>query len=296
LHWRQPVVFGPMPGPRQHLQQMDPIAEMLLETSSLAATIKFKTSATLLRNMFPSKSYSFVCPDTVALASLTIRSMKNVEWLCGGSYESMSFQIHGVKYTQSDGSILRGSYCPVIFENDIDSIVTGREELGLPKLFSDIDIQATSSKTLEVSVSQRGVKWASFWLRGLSERRSSEHPQLEKTNSDSSIGEDGLLVHKYITTTAEIQHRDKFDAEYDIFIPCQLTKVDWHQESLDAGFVFFPRGKQELPTLHHIVDRLAEVPVFEIVDASLTHEQGTQGMSAAPKVIGLQPFKNGVYN
>jgi hypothetical protein len=34
---------------------------------------------------------------------------------------------------------VRGMYVPILFENLTDAIVSGREELGIPKLYSAID-------------------------------------------------------------------------------------------------------------------------------------------------------------
>ncbi len=87
--------------------------------------IKFKTSATLLRNMFPNSQYSFEKADTVATASFSLESLENLEWLGGRGYDVFAFYIHGVSYKLGDGQVLKGTYCPVMFGNLADSILTG---------------------------------------------------------------------------------------------------------------------------------------------------------------------------
>lgn len=90
----------------------------------------------------------------------------------------------------------------------------------------------------------------------------------------------------------------KADADYDVLIPDlpSTTPSSGIQEggdstfipnqtacqaSSDAGFTIAPLGRKELPTLYHIVDQLAEVPVFEVVEARLCTEEGVRDFSDA---------------
>ncbi|KAH8688648.1 hypothetical protein BGW36DRAFT_421245 [Talaromyces proteolyticus] len=295
LYWRQPTVFGPMPGPRQDFRGNPEIRDL---STTRTARITFKTSATLLRNMLPSKAYSFAVGDTVATASLSVQSLNKLDWLGGGSYDLIMFQIHGVKHTAPDGSVIHGRFCPVLFENLADPILSGREELGWPKLFSEIDIQTPSENSYEVTVAWRGAKWASFWLHGLRDELESN-----KDGKTPTVPDDGLLVHKFLPTTTDQPHQSKADSNYDVFIPdlpAKTTTADTNndnsnqssfvptqtscQVSSQAGFRIFPLGQRELPTLYHIVDRLAEVPIFEVTDARLWTEQGVRNLSDARRI------------
>lgn len=75
--------------------------------------------------------------DTVATASLSVQTLNHLDWLGGGSYHLVMFQIHGVTHTAPESSLVRGRFCPILFENLIDPILSDREEIGWPELFSD---------------------------------------------------------------------------------------------------------------------------------------------------------------
>ena len=123
--WRQPIVFGPLPGPRQDSFGRTH-SQSLQSSTSTKRVIKFKTSATLLRNMFPNDRYSFAKPDTVATASFSLESLENLEWLGGRGYDLFALYIHGVSYKLGDGQVLNGTYCPVMFENQTDPVSLSR--------------------------------------------------------------------------------------------------------------------------------------------------------------------------
>ena len=137
-YWRQPVSFGPMPGPRQDFYGSKQKALGKVECTT--AKVVLKTSATLLRNLFPNASYSFKSRDTVAIISLRVQALNNLAWLGGGGYNLLGAYIHDVVYKAVDGREYCGNYLPVMFEDLADPILTGREELGFPKVFSDTDI------------------------------------------------------------------------------------------------------------------------------------------------------------
>ncbi|KAH8804405.1 putative salicylate hydroxylase [Xylogone sp. PMI_703] len=270
IRWRQPVVFGPLPGPRQDFEGHSRTLT-LASSSTITSTIHFNTSATLLRNLFPNRSYSFARPDSVVIASFSIQTLKDMDWLGGGSYDLCALYIHGVQYTKQDGKILRGSYCPIMFENLTDPILSGREELGFPKLYSDIQIVETNSSSRHVKISWRGTEWATFdW-------------------HDTDVP--GTFVHKCIPVTGgKYAAGKRAEVEYDVFIPpppetgVGPISKKWGLKSDHAGFKINDLGAKKLPTLHHIVSRLAEIPIFDIIYAGISEEQGVTDLTEVEKI------------
>ena len=127
-----------MPGPRQTTSSE---VQDSRQATALTASIKFKTSRTVLQNLFPSNSgsFKFELPGTVAYASFSMTTLDRMEWLRGSGYNHLGLYIHGVEYVKNDGNIVNGTYMPVLLKSLTDPIVSGREELGMPKLFSSID-------------------------------------------------------------------------------------------------------------------------------------------------------------
>jgi acetoacetate decarboxylase len=275
-----------MPGPRQDSKGLS-YASSLVSSSTVTATIKFKTSATLLRTLFPNSAYRFRKTDTVALVSFPVQTLSNMAWLAGGSYDLLGFFIHDVDYTTQNGQVLHGSYCPVMFENLTDPILSGREELGYPKVFSDISISTgnqNGAKTCEARLSWRGAEWATFRWHCLSE----SHVDDSQPNGLSEPTDEGLLVHKCVPATGKsVRSKHRADAEYDVFIPSSKPggpRVATVQKAEHAEFKIKDLGFNKLPTLHHIVSWLAEVPVFEIVEANIVNMDGVADLSGARRI------------
>jgi hypothetical protein len=161
-----PIAFGPVPT----IATGHSVGSRSLATKATFTTIsiRFKTSRTYLQTLFPSDSFSFLFPNTTAEATLKAGTRDNLDWVGGGGYSFFGLWVHGVKYQPKQGSPILGSYVPLIFENSAEAIVMGREELGLPAVFSDIEVQKDENKA-NVQVSWRGTTFATLDLEGLDE-------------------------------------------------------------------------------------------------------------------------------
>lgn len=277
MYWRQPTVFGPIPGPRQDIYSNDHTATSL-ESTFQTATIKFKTSRTLLQNLFPNDKYSFISPSSVARASFSQTTFNGMDWLSGGGYRDFGLYIHGVQYKKENGEVLKGTYVPVLFENLADSIIAGREELGMPKLYTSIDIHERKS-SYRLRTSWQGAVWGHFELEDLEDR----DPAAD-TGMIGGEDNDGLLVHRYIPQVGK-DRKGEPEAEYSIFVPhVHETKVTRLRRAQKAKIDIDGLGWDALPTLHHVVSRLSEIPIDEIIDAKITEGRGVPDMSDAHRI------------
>ncbi|KAK2764508.1 hypothetical protein FQN54_009203 [Arachnomyces sp. PD_36] len=269
ISWRMPLSFGPMPGPGQ-----DPTEQSRGKSfsSSVTASIRFKTSRTLLQNMFPTSSFCFQSPDTIAYATLSCTTLDNVDWLGGGGYSSLGLYLHGVQYTQRDGSVTNGIYLPVMFEDLADPIISGREELCMPKIFCSIDVDH-QEKSLEIKAAWRGVTFGRFEWKGLEPSSSPSGEGGETANSK----DDGVLTYRYVPAVGD---PGKADAEYAVFIPKRKDSEgsvrETNLEATEPAISFTPRDPKALPTLHHVVARLAELPIYGIEEAKVEHRRGPE--------------------
>lgn len=232
---RRPAVFGPAP---VFEQNSNPISKTIRVT--------FKTSATMLRNLFPSESYTFASPDTIGMASLVVRSYRHVAGLGNEGFDQLQLEIHGVQVVKADGAVERGTYVPIAFENSADSVLFGREVLGSPNVYSDIHIvDYDEGASCVVSLSWKGVQWASVWVQD----------QGASHGSGSAVN----------------GHRDN-DKRGPVNEALKGIRHDHagNPTSLWSGFKFSLYPPEKLPTLHHIVARLAELPVFLLVGATIS--------------------------
>ncbi|KAF7193312.1 FAD-dependent monooxygenase OpS4 [Pseudocercospora fuligena] len=279
-YWRMPLAFGPMPGPRQnHYGHPRDGTQSTFTTAS----IRFKTSKTALQNLFPPgrSGYKFTTPGTIAYASFSQTTLNKMEWLGGSGYNHIGLYIHGVQYTKpDDGTTVSGTYMPILFESLTDPIVSGREELGMPKLYSAIDVHRRSS-SYHIRTSWQGATWGSFHLSNLR-----EVDPATSTGSISGEADDGIIVHRYIPATVK-KNKGVAEADYacfDRFAEAEpKPKAERVWEAGDAKFEIDGLSWDELPTLHHVVSRLAELPVYEVMGAKVVEGRGV------PDVSGCRP-------
>ncbi|KAH7402662.1 hypothetical protein BKA66DRAFT_564567 [Pyrenochaeta sp. MPI-SDFR-AT-0127] len=286
LLWRMPTAFGPMPGPRQdfHGQPRDGTKGRFN-----TASIKFKTSRTLLQNLLPTEKLQFATADTVVYATFAVTKLDNLEWLGGKGYVHFGLYIHGVQYTKANGDTVVGTYLPVLFESLADPILSGREELGFPKLFAELDLKSDSEKW-ELDASWMSSKFGSMTLSGLqnSADTNGEAPAL----SPPLPKDEGLFLHKYVPATGNVgsKERGQADIEYTTFLPNDEDaktverKIERSFKATSAEIEFDALDWKALPTLHHIVERLQEIPVYEVVEAKIVEGTGVSDVSSARRV------------
>ncbi|PKS08463.1 hypothetical protein jhhlp_004846, partial [Lomentospora prolificans] len=278
LYWRMPVSFGPMPGPRQTFEG---VPRNALDSTFMTASIKFKTSRTVLQNLFPSTSFRFKSPGTVAYASFSQTTLNRMEWLGGSGYRHIGLYVHGVQFVQKNGEVLDGTFLPILFESLTDPIVSGREELGMPKLYCSVDLWRHKD-SFRIQTGWQGATFGNFLLDGLKE----EDPAEEK----GTIGgedDDGIFAYKYIPRVGD---RGKADVEHATFVPHAQealvvpSKVDKVYRAEKASFSMDPLDWVALPTLHHIISRLAEIPVYEVISGKLVEGTGVPDVSSARRI------------
>ncbi|KAF9698670.1 hypothetical protein EKO04_003267 [Ascochyta lentis] len=282
LLWRMPTSFGPMPGPRQdfHGRPRDGSQSTFKTTS-----VKFKSSRTVLQNLFPTEKLTFASPDTMVYATFSATQLDNLEWLGGRGYSHFGLYIHGVQYTKENGETTTGTYLPVLFENLADPILSGREELGFPKLFADLEVQQDAN-TWSLNASWMGSKFATLTLSDAAEPVANGEAAPQQAPASS---EEGLFISKRIPATGSIGSKDRgqSDVEYTAFLPNDEDaktvekKVQKTLKTNNAQIKFDPLDWKALPTLHHIVARLQEVPIFEIVEAKIVEGTGVSDVSSA---------------
>ncbi|KAK9776912.1 hypothetical protein SCAR479_06313 [Seiridium cardinale] len=271
MFWRMPIGFGPFPGPRQdHLGR--PRGGQP-ERTFVTASIKFKTSRTYLETLFPTSQYKFASPATVCQASISITQLGNMSWLGGGGYNHCGLYIHGVQYTKKDGTSMVGTHLPVLFESLTDPIVSGRDELGMNKVFCDVDIQRDANN-YKAQCSWRGAKFLDFELGDLKADDVST-----ETGTIGGEADYGILTYKYIPAVGE---PGKADIEYACVVPHEEearlapATVKAVARSVKPTLKFDAGDWQGLPTLHHITAALAEIPIYEIKRHNDTAEMASE--------------------
>lgn len=294
LRWRAPTGFGPAPGPRQPLgnasesQEVQRLRSAKPETHS-TLSIKFRTSQTYLQNLLP-PGFSYFSPATVCEATLSCTTLDGMTWLGGGGYSYIKLSLPGIKYVKQDGQVVAGAFIPLVLENLADPIITGREELGMPKLFSDIAVSMTNDNA-NVEISWRGTTFCRMSLHGLKDESTSDgsadtpKPPSGPPGRPPPPPEAGEFVWRHVPAVGQ---PGKTDAEYAVLLPKpenppnatdSQTKV-----TESASIEFTPGSWQNLPTMHNITSFLAEMPVYGVIEGKCMTATGVEDLSRAHRI------------
>ncbi|KAI0386111.1 hypothetical protein F5Y04DRAFT_275717 [Hypomontagnella monticulosa] len=286
LHHRMPAIFGPFPGPRQ---SFDGHRRDGSSSTSKEAFITFKTPKSALVSLLP-PGFSFQdtsSSDQSAYVTLASKRLDKLEWLAFRGYNIVSFYIHGTQYVSSSGVVHKGTFLPVLWEDLADPIISGREELGFPKLFADISISETQG-SYQMSASWQGSPFLNFSVGDLRAAEGSA-PGLAPSEAGT---DDGILLHRYMPTTGR---PGVAEIEYPVVVPYAAERKI-QQSSTVRRFVgssgevkWSPLDWHSLPTLHHIIKRLAEIPITSIVACGLTEKVGVADFSSARHVDNELP-------
>ena len=293
--WRSPLSFGPMPSPRQdHYGRPIPAQDSRFMTYS----IRFRSSATYLRTLFPTPEFSFASPGTVAEASFRCTELREMGWLGGGGYKYLGLWIHGVQYTRKDESKVHGSLLVVLLESLADPIITGREELGMPKLFCDIDITKAAEKrdSARVECSWRGQTFLRLSMDGLAEENT--HNGQLQTNGNGTEApshgppgppkpkEEGTIFYRYVPAVGK---PGEADAAYAVLIrdgngSSTPRLVEKTHRSEESKLEFMEGDSKSLPTLHHVAAGFAEIPVYGVIETKMEDGVGVDDLRNADRI------------
>ncbi|KAI8964130.1 hypothetical protein F5Y11DRAFT_118879 [Daldinia sp. FL1419] len=282
LYHRMPTTFGPFPGPRQSFEGS---ARDGSGISNVEAFITFKAKQSDLKSLLP-PAFSFQKPGPEAYVSITPKRLDNLEWLAGRGYNLLSVYIHGVQYTTEGRKAYRGSYLPVLWENMADPIISGREELGFPKLYADLNISQTES-TYTMIASWEGSSFAEFRLGDLRAEEDRDGMGSRRLAPPEAGVDEGVLLWRYMPSTGS---PGGADVEYPVFVS-HAEEAKKHQvrviKRLTAGeaeFKWNPLDWRALPTLHHIVSRLDQIQISGLVACGLVERVGGGDLSSARRV------------
>ena len=255
--YRMPTHFGPSLGPRQGINGK---TYANLETPiGTYIQASFEANVEQLKHHLPPQ-FQLREPYMV---NLNFCYRTGMEWLAGRGYNEFGVTVP-VTYHGSERAV-NGNLLLVIWENMADAIITGREDLGVAKLYCDIPHPQTLNNEVICRASWDGHQFASLKLTGLSEGVAKD---IAKPNDSA-----GVFHYKYIPRT---NVPSEADAQYVVFDPNDEpnVKLDRLQIASGATANFRHSTFEELPTLVHIVNALSAIDFGECMDANITNFHG----------------------
>lgn len=188
-------------------------------------------------------------PEPLVHVSYTMN--RQVDWLAGRAYNLIGVNIPAVFNGEVDKNIA-GSFCLVMWENDCDPIIAGRETLGIPKVFADIEDHSIIEGEWRTSASLRGNKFMDMEIKDLK-----PVPQKDLDESNKNAGKGNWMGWLYVPNIGKpgpsISHATCNPAGGFTEKAWKGTgKLDWHRQTWEQN-----------PAQCHIINALADLPVIE---------------------------------
>lgn len=258
---RMPATFGPRTGPRRGPDgQAFENSESPRETT---ITISFLSNETQLEDLLPQNFTLRGEPVVSVSATYTT----DIEWLAGRGYNKLGVRIPAS--FKGDRDEVAGDFLSVLWENLPDAILTGRDELGVPKIWCELPEPRITESDVALSASWLGFRFLEMSITDLRGSEPSGEPR------DSA----GDLHLKYVPKTGGW---GEADICYATHIPSENPNRRVLECRTGVGQLKFHAARwQDMPTQFNIVNRLAELEIVEFCAATVTKSVGGKDLSDA---------------
>lgn len=241
--YRMPTHFGPSVSPRQ-----PPTAKEYDWSASecLSVSVTLPVDRDGLEGLLPPGFALLGAPELC----LTFSYLTNLPWLAGRGYNTLGVTVP-VRYC--DAHV--GSLMLVLWENMADPILTGREELGMPKIFCDLPAARRTGATIDCTAEWHGFRFLNLTVSGLHESLDTALPdpatlptrgQLLHYRHLPAVGDWGAVSVAEVTLTPPAR------GDAVLAVETGMARIDWH----------VPRW-EDMPTQSEIVNRLASICVAD---------------------------------
>ncbi len=252
--YRMPTHFGPAPGPRQ---VPDGIAvDPKRSPRRLSVAASFLTDPALLEQHLP-EGFTLAGEPVV---TVEVHHMTDIDWLAGRGYSMIWVSWPAAFKGARDQA--NGKFLAVIWENLADAIITGRDEIGHPKLYADIE-QPRQWDGVQICT----ASWMGFRFLELEVA-----PARDADPNPQGAPSDGFLMLKYVPRTGAW---GETEIRQVTLTPTADPDKQIERRQTGAATVRFNKASwSDLPTLYHVVNALAALPVLEMRGGTVTRSVG----------------------
>jgi hypothetical protein len=195
---------------------------------------------------------------------------RQVEWLAGGGYNLLG--VNAAVRFEGEVDQLDGDFCLALWENDATPITFGRELLGIPKMYAEIDDPTVLGGRWSAAAHHRGHRLVEMTVDDLKPLPPDQVAAAAQASIDAN-----WLGWKYIPNTgapgAAVSHATLVPTSAQ---PKEVWlgrgEAQWHELTW-----------QQHPTQSHIVNALRELPILEYRLASVS--RGATSLQAPGKTL-----------
>lgn len=256
---RMPISFGPSLGPRQGPAGRDFQDQVLRKT---LFTVPLLADADRLAGVLPPGFE----PAEVPRVTFRFHYNENVHWLAGRGYNYLEVMFATVFRGEHDEA--EGDLTAVMWESLADPIITGREEVGLPKLFADIPEPTREGGSSVLRVSWEGFEFVTAELAGLEYAAWPSAVWPDAAEQEAPARRGVRLNYKYIPNSDDLTQAD---VAYVTATPqggtAQQLVESW---SGPASLTVHRAAWEDLPTFVQVVNSLADLNLRPDGPATMT--------------------------
>jgi hypothetical protein len=253
--YRMPVPYGPMPGPRQIPagKSVDHHRNPKRWTFGVSYLVEHARLEALLPPGFSLWGEPVLTVD--------VAYMWGIDWLAGRGYNTFGVKFPAI--ARANGETVHGTFLSVLWENLADPIISGREELGFSKLYCEIPEPRAHDGRYSIRCGWLGHV---FFEMDLSDLHDAAPAPSNPQNA-------GLLHYKFMPRTGDWGTADFAGA---ILSPSRPADITITARKTGKGQFRFHRSRwEDLPTLYHIVNTLADIELIEFRGAHFTQSEGS---------------------
>ncbi len=252
--YMMPVNFGASGGPRSRPDGSRFIYDNPTEVTRYSVALEASDPAQL----------EALLPDGMTLREpcfiIGVDYLRNIAWLAGKQYALLVINIP--VQVNSDEGLLSGQFMASIWENEVDPIISGRDQLGFSKIYCEINPPEILGEKATISVSEYGNTFLRFEVD-----TGAAPPHLEQFNRCTDM-KDGVFHYKY-RPRAESPFTEP-EVDYLTLTPAVFTAPDGIDKSTyPEGYVKLGEGKAEWteltweqsPCHYHIIKKLCGINI-----------------------------------
>lgn len=257
--YRMPIHFGPQPGPRQLPDGF--MADHARNPEREQATVTYLVRKEQIQQYLP-PGFSTWGEPTI---HFDMTHQRGIEWLAGRGYSICGVRTPVVYRGKKD--TVHGLFQMLYWENLTDPILSGRDEVGAPKIYCEISEPRILKGTRSYYCSWLGTRFLDMSVFDLEDTSPPTTPY-----TVDGVQSEGMLLYKYIPKTGL---DGSADVEYATFSPAGPSQSTIDRFQRGNGKVSIQRATwEELPTMHHIVNALAGLDLLECRGATMTRSHG----------------------
>lgn len=252
--YRMPTHFGPAYGPRQLPDDVALDPKRSRRMTSVAA--RFLTDPAILEKHLP-EGFQLAGEPVV---TVEFHHLTEIDWLAGRGY-TMAWVSWPASFTGARDRAT-GQFLAVIWENLADAIITGRDEIGHPKLYADIEDARQWNGVQICSAGWKGLRFLELEVSQLQE--------VEKV--PQAAASDGTLMLNYKPRTGAWGETELWQVT---LTPAADPDRQILQRQTGVSAVRFRKAQwSDLPTMFNVVNALAALPVLEDRGGTVTLSRG----------------------